>query len=482
MASTATFVDRYGLPVSTGSARAVDLYVDGIDRVLGGNAGAGDRLERAIAEDEGFALAHVALAREYQYRGRVAEARAAAARARELVAGATRREQSHVAAMATSIEGDNPGAVRLIKEHLREFPRDAFLVSQVTGPFSLIGFGGGPDWRRECFALLTPLAPAYGDDWWFLSAYAFVHNELELFDEARRLAERSLARNPRSGHGAHTVAHVYFETGDDRGGSAFLDGWMPGYAREGQLYGHLTWHHALFELAAGHYARVLDLYDRVLRPAASLGTAIITLCDASALLWRCDLYGAVATGNRWQEVHDFALQAFPRAGVTFADVHAALTYAATGDAAALARLIEGLRDRLAQGKLPAGEVAVRLAEGIAAFREGDFETTIERIEPFADQIVRVGGSNAQREVFEDTLLEAYLRTARYDRAEALLRRRLNRRHTPRDAFRLGRVEAALGRPAQARDLLARAREGWATADAGSPEVAALAQALAVLGT
>jgi tetratricopeptide (TPR) repeat protein len=479
---TATFTDRYGLPLSTSSARAAELYIEAVDRLLAGRAGAEGLLQEAIAADDGFALAHVALAREHQFRGRVAEARATAARARALAEGASRRERQHVDALATAIEGDNPGAVARITAHLQEFPRDAFLLTQVTGPFSLIGFGGGPDWRRECYALLTPLAPAYGDDWWFLSAYAFVHNELGQFAEARRLAERSLALYSGSAHTAHTVAHVYFEAGDDRGGAAFLDGWMPGYERAGQYYGHLTWHHALFELAAGHYSRALALYDGALRPSLSLGTAIITLCDAAALLWRCDLYACAATDGRWPEVRDFAARAFPRPGVTFADLHAALAYAATGDRAALTRLIDGLRARLAQGKLPAGEVVPRLAEGILAFSEGDYARVIELIEPYTEQIVRVGGSNAQREVFEDTLLEAYLRTERFEQAEALLRRRLARRHTPRDAYRLGRVLAATARAEAAADSLRAARDGWATADPGSPEVQAVDRALAALGT
>lgn len=478
---TTAFTDRYGLPLSTASARAAELYIEAVDRLLAGRAGAEILLQEALTADEGFALAQVALAREHQFRGRLPEARAMAARARTLAQGTSRREQQHVDALAAAVEGDHAGAVARVKAHLQEFPRDALLLSQVTGPFSLIGFGGGPDWRRECYALLTPLASAYGDDWWFLSAFAFVQNELEQFAEARRLAERALALYPGSAHTAHTVAHVYFEAGDDRGGAAFLDGWMPGYERAGQYYGHLTWHHALFELAAGHYARALALYDGALRPSLSLGTAIITLCDAAALLWRCDLYACAPTGDRWPEVRDFAAQAFPRPGVTFADLHAALAYAATGDRAALVRLIDGLRARLAQGKLPAGEVVPRLAEGILAFSEGQYARVIELIEPYTDQIVRVGGSNAQREVFEDTLLEAYLRTERYEHAETLLRRRLRRRHTPRDAYRLGRVLAATAQAEAAAESLYAARAGWATADPGSPEVRAVAETLTALG-
>ena len=35
-------------------------------------------------------------------------------------------------------------------------------------------------------------------------------------------------------------------------------------------------------------------------------------------------------------------------------------------------------------------------------------------EPRLDQLARIGGSHAQREVFEDTLLEAYLRAEQFE--------------------------------------------------------------------
>jgi hypothetical protein len=43
------------------------------------------------------------------------------------------------------------------------------------------------------------------------------------------------------------------------------------------------------------------------------------------------------------------------------------------------------------------------------------------------ELVRVGGSAAQRDVFEDTLLGAYLRAGRTEQAEAALRARVARR-------------------------------------------------------
>jgi len=325
---------------------------------------------------------------------------------------------------------------------VQEFPRDAFLRKQADGPFGLLGFGGGQDRLEANFALLDSVAEAYGDDWWFLSAYAFAHNELGYYEKARRLVQRALERHPQSGHSAHTMAHVFFETGDHSGGAEFLEGWLPGFPRQAQIYSHLTWHLALFELACGHPDNVLELYDQTLNPEVCPGAPLIALCDAAALLWRHDLYGLQRPPGAHEAVAAFAAHTFPRAGITFADVHCALAYAVVGNTEALTQLTTQLRERLAQGKVPAGEVVPAIVEALAACAHGDYERAIQHLEPVADQVVRVGGSNAQREVFADTLLHAYLRAGRYAQAEDMLRQRLARRPSARDLLWLQQAQSA----------------------------------------
>jgi len=87
-------------------------------------------------------------------------------------------------------------------------------------------------------------------------------------------------------------------------------------------------------------------------------------------------------------------------------------------------------------------VILPLARGIDAFGQGAYDEAVGFIEPIADQLVRVGGSHAQFEVFEDTLLQAYLRSGRFEGAEALLRKRLARRSSARDVVWLEQATAA----------------------------------------
>lgn len=441
----ASFTDRYGLPLSTGSARAAELYASAIDYALASDSPAESTFELAIAEDEGFALAHAGKARLAQFRGDAATARSEIGRARELAAGASRREQQHIECLAAAIGGDSPRALELLYEHVAEFPRDAFVLSQACGVYGLIGFSGRTTRNEEQLALVEPLAEAYGEDWWFLSQHAFSLNELFRHEEARDLTERSLKQNARNGHASHVMAHVHYETGDVAGGAAFLDAWLPGYNPGAQLFGHLNWHLALFELSAGNTARALEVYSTVLRPPGPAGAAALgVIADSSALLWRAAMSVDDPETLPWGEIAEFAAKSFPKPAITWADMHCALAYAGAKDSARLGQHIDGLRERADGGKVAAGPMVVQLAEGIAAYGAGDYESAVALLEPIAGEVIRIGGSHAQRDVFEETLLESYLRAGRFEQAEALLTVRLDRRPNPRDERWLARVHGARG--------------------------------------
>src|SRR5207244_4286866 len=83
--------------------------------------------------------------------------------------------------------------------------------------------------RERRAAFLERLALAYGDDWWFQSALAFTYNEVDRFEESRRLSERSLQQYPGNANASHNIAHICFETADTDGGAAFLEEWLAGY-------------------------------------------------------------------------------------------------------------------------------------------------------------------------------------------------------------------------------------------------------------
>ena len=471
--------DRYDLPMSTGSVLAAERYVDGTDLLLSLVFGSEERYRKAIEADEGFALAHGALAYRLMYEGKMKEAKASANRARSLASGASRRERQHVEAISLMIEGPGPRALAYIREHLVEYPRDVLLLTAAQNLlFYGCSGGGSASYPQDMLALLKGVESSYGEDWAFLGLYAFAHHESGLFDDALRLARRSLSLRPDNAQGSHSVAHVFFERGQNDEGSDFLDDWVQGYDRRSPYYGHLIWHLALFQLAQGHYRQVLHLYEEGIRPFVAAKDPS-SLADGSALMWRWLLYCGVAPPTALQELSDLASSVSQGPGPAYRDVHAALAFCCTGDGDSLDRMIQRLRDRAGKGEALAAEVMVPLLRGLGAFAQGAYDQALGFLEPVfgaahLGQLVRIGGSHAQREVLEDTLIVAYLRTQRFDKAEHLLRTRLKRRSSPRDLFWLAQAHAGNDRREEARRSLADVNLAWRDADPGSPEMAALA--------
>jgi tetratricopeptide (TPR) repeat protein len=433
-----TIADRYGLPVTTASPAAAERYQEGMDRLLGYGPGAEASFAAALVADDGLALAHAGRALLALFLGDGAGARAAIDQARQRVDGATRRERQHVEAVATVVGGDGGRGLALIEAHAAEFPRDALLVNQAS---STIGLGGRADREQYRLDFLERLASAYGDDWWFQCALGFVYHEVGRFEESRDLSERSLAQRPDNANASHNLAHVSFETNDHDGGAAFLADWLRGYPREAPFHCHLAWHLALFELQRGRDARALEVFEQDILASSNARLAVM---DGSALLWRLRLYGDDgAAALPWRPLADLARRV-ARPGFVFGDIHAALAYASCGDEAALTALIDGLRALDARGHPIAGRVALPLVQGAAAFAAGDHAAALRHLEPVHAEIHRMGGSHAQWELFEETMVACQLRLGRHDDAVRLLRRRLARRATPRDRAWL--AQAAAGRP------------------------------------
>jgi tetratricopeptide (TPR) repeat protein len=438
-----SIADRYGLSLTTSSPRAAERFQRGMDELLAYGPGAEQDFAAAAEADPGLALAHGGVALIAVVQGDAARAAAAVGRARDAVAGASRRERQHVEALGVLVSGDTVRGLALVDEHVKEFPRDALLVNQAS---SAIGFAGRDDREQQRMAFLERLAPAYGDDWWFQSALAFTYHEVDRYEESRRLSERSLQQYPGNANASHNLAHIAFETLQTDAGAAFLDEWMTGYDRRAPFHCHLAWHQAMFELHRGRCARAREIFECDIVGAVNPRLAMI---DGSALLWRFRLDGEAEPPAAWRSLADLA-QRVSRPGFVFGEVHAALAYAACGDQASLAKLVDDLRALDDKGHPIAGKVALPMVHGVAAFAAGDHATALRHLEPVEREFHRVGGSHAQWELFEETMVVCYLALERYDDALRLVRRRLQRRASPRDRRWLDRATAGLRRAEPAR--------------------------------
>jgi hypothetical protein len=425
--------DRYGLPLSTSSAEAAANYREGVDLMFSGWTGPAEAFERAISLDPDFALAHIGRARIHSFYQQGDVARAKAATAREIVARhGTPRERSHVETLALAIEGRGDAAIASVLKHLEEWPRDAVVLSLPLGAFGLFAFSGMADHDQARQDLCARYAGHYGDDWWFLSIYGWAMTENGAVAKGRAMTERGFAMRRHNAHAAHALLHAMFEDGSVDDADALVREWAPTYDRNGILYGHILWHQALGALERGDAATALGIYRDVLAPQVNAAPPLNVMSDCAGLLWRLSAYGHAVARELWREAEDYAIRYFPRSSLPFADVHMALLAAATGEEAALDERLRTIERRLADGKLAAGPVVPQICRAARAFAAGDPRGCVAHLEPVLGEVVRIGGSHAQREIIEDTYIVALIRAGELPRARELLDRRLHRRPSPRD--------------------------------------------------
>jgi tetratricopeptide (TPR) repeat protein len=412
--------DRYGLGLSTASPAARDAYVEGCDLALTFYPGAGLAYDRAIAADPGFALAYAGQAQMLLREGNAAAARAALASAEAATAGLSEREASHIRFFGLVLAGRIDAAIDAMHAHLAAWPRDALVVSSATNPNGLIGGSGRIGQKRRIAVLMDSLAPHYGEDFWFLSYHAMALSEDGRLAAARATIERSLAANPNNAHGAHGFAHICYESGEPEAARGFLSSWLASYPRDGFFCGHLNWHHSLVEIQAGNWPAALHLYRDAIALDRHSGGPQQKMSDGAAFLWRSELAGHPRDGAAWRGLYEYANSALPRPGNGLADLHVLLVQAVMRDDAALDARAGQIEALARDGRYPSGSYLPALARGFRAFERRDFAGAIEALAPLAGQNERIGGSRAQHDLIEFTLLKAYLDAGRREEARRLL--------------------------------------------------------------
>ncbi len=415
--------DRFDLPLTTSAAAARDAYVQGHDLALTLYPGAVEAFDRALAADPAFALPHVGKAQVLMREGKGDAARAALAAARNAAGGVSAREAGHIGFFELAFAGRIDAAIDALHAHLASWPRDALLVASAANPNGLIGGCGRIGQKHQVTLLMDSLAPHYGDDYWFLSYHATALSEDGQLAAARPKIERSVTLNPNNAHAAHGFAHVCYESGDADTGRGFLSDWLSTYPRDGSFHGHLSWHLALFELAAGRWTEALRLYQNAVTLARHSSGPQQKMTDGAAFLWRSELAGHARDGAAWRALHEFGKSALPRPGAGLADLHVILTHAVMGDNAALEARTRQIEELARAGRYPSGAYLPSLSQGFIAFERGDFTAAIAALAPLAGQNERIGGSRAQHDLIEFTLLKACLNAGRLEQARQVLNAR-----------------------------------------------------------
>ncbi len=419
---TRTLHDSAGLTHSGASAAALDALETASHelRCYRGDPLAG--AQRAIEAAPGMTMAH-ALVAWLNLLGTEPAGTAAAAQALEAARAlpANPREQGHLAAIEHLVHGRWHAAGRVLEDLSILYPRDA-LALQIGHQIDF--FTGHSRMLRDRIARAlpdwSPNMPGYHS---VLGMHAFGLEETGDYVRAEREGRRALELERHDGWAWHAVAHVMEMQNRRRDGIAWLTRDSAAWSDNSFFAVHNWWHLALFHLGLDDMDAVLALVDQRILGGAS--PVVLDMIDASALLWRMQLRGMdvgarwVALAQRWADVGASSTYAFN-------DLHAMMAFAGAGRDADAKRLLAAQDAALARDDDNAGflrHVGVDATRAVLAFARGDYRDATERLRNVRPHAHRFGGSHAQRDLIDQTLIESARRGGDVALSTALLRER-----------------------------------------------------------
>lgn len=421
--------DARGLVLSTDSAAAAALFDRAVEHYLKYHRDTMALVGEALAADPGFVMGHcisgylMLAGANPAHRPAIARSLAAAEAG---CAVASRREQRHVAALAAWRRGALGEAFAVWRELLDADPTDllAVRISDTTH----FRFGHTQAVLEQADRLAPAWSPELPGFECFQSVWAFAHEEAGDIVGAERAIDAAYERDPANFFAHHVKAHILEADSRPGEGSEWLAG-QTGHWRIGNnLVHHLWWHRALMQLDLGQREAVLASYDGNIRNLDAPLTKAAPdqfndLQNATALLWRLELLG-LDVGGRWDELADKAEARIGDTAYLLLPPHLMLALAATGREGAAVRFLAALREQAADpGRWDAaaiGEVVLPVCEAGLAHRRGQHERVVALLAPRLERIRLLGGSNAQRDVFRQMLIDSAMQVDRRDVVAAMI--------------------------------------------------------------
>ena len=447
--------DMNGEQIQAASQETVRLLDQAVTGYARSRRDTRDRVVAVLASDPTCVMAHCLDG----YLHMLSSKRDGLARARESLSlaytvanargrGLARREQLHVAALDAWSGGDMRGAASIWDVLLDEFPRD--LIALKVSQFVLSYLGESEGMRARVARVLPAWScdhPGYG---FVLGCHAYALEESGNYRDAEDAGRRAVELDRGDIWAAHAVAHVAEMEGRLQDGIEWIAALSSEWGECSNFALHLKWHESLYHLELEQHDRVLALYDGEVRAKST--DEYLDIANAVSLLWRLE-QADVSVGARWAELASRAASHLDDHALVFVDLHYLMALAAADDRVAVNEFLASCEAFAASGQGTEAEVmadvGLPLARSVVAHRNGAYDFVVDELSPVRHRIRRIGASHAQRDLFDQLLIDAAWRGGRTGEARELLRERLSRRPNNRWGLRLQHaVSAAADAPAR----------------------------------
>ncbi|XP_077990512.1 tetratricopeptide repeat protein 38-like isoform X2 [Glandiceps talaboti] len=322
-------------------------------------------------------------------------------------------EKLHIDAVEHLALGNTKRACDKWEESLLHYPTDSWAMrSYFIGQLCL---GQSQAYRDKLASVIPQWKTTMSTNMYsyIKGLYAFSLQETNLFSEAEVEAMQALQLNPKEAWSIHTVEHIKEMQGKPDEGIAFVENRLDNCKKFGQ-YGHLVWHLALYYIEKGDYESAMTLYDDTLLKVLAEDDTV-SINDAASLLYRLELEG-VNVGERWQNVYDVILPHVEDQALVFNDMHYLMAAQCSKHKDVADRLIESIKTFVSDGDKTNehiriyNNIGLPMCQAFHAYDNGEYAIAVNLLNPIRYQVYEIGGSIAQRDIFNLFLIHAALKS------------------------------------------------------------------------
>ena len=419
--------DARGVPFSACQAGSLEGYEKALYQFHSYFGDPTETLDSTLEKDPEFVMGHIFKASamlmmsERQYLPMVKESIEAA---EVLSFKSNHREKMMAAAARQWMEGFWDKACVTWDMVLAENPRDALALQCAHLTDFLLG--DATSLRDRVGRVLShwdKSTPSYS---YILGMQAFGLEECNQFDKAEEVARTALSIEARDGWSIHAVAHVLEMQNRYEEGVEFMESRSEDWAPENGFAFHNWWHLALYYLEQEDFDNVLRLYDEQILPTES--DVSLQMLDAASLLWRLHLQG-IDVGNRWELISELWSRktAVENGYYAFNDMHAVIALLGAHRIAEAGEVLAAQKHAASSNpgslRIMASDVGVPVCTALIAFAEQRYADVVDILYPVRTIANRFGGSNAQRDILTQTLIEAAIRSGKSGLATNLMSER-----------------------------------------------------------
>jgi len=395
MAAAAAHRDRLGLELSAASGEAARAFDETVWAYVGFSREPGVPLKRALQADPAMPMALCLQGYFFHLMGLPS----LAAKARGVFDSVSRtktnpREKAHIAALGAWCDGELERTCEILDGILAEHPRDFLALKLANYLYFYMGDAANVrDGPARALRHWDEKTPGYSH---LLALHAFGLEESGDYAAAERAGRRATELDPGDPWAVHSVAHVMEMQDRAADGARWIETLAPNWDTKNFFRFHLWWHLALMHWGDGRPEKALALYDS--RVWAEGSSENLSLCNDISMLARLELAG-IDVGARWDAAAKVVREQAGGSVLAFVDAHYAMTLGS----------MPPLQAHGTTGRVHA-TVGRAACEGAVAWRGKDYARAAAVLAPLRRDLWKIGGSHAQRDLFNLVLVDSALKS------------------------------------------------------------------------